>query len=86
MVRNKQLPLQWLAGATRAVAEDRKSQRGKFHILGTPKSHVLPHIEASTFIAPCSLVLLPGVDVGWSSVHSLCKASQIYIPLFCTSI
>lgn len=83
IARDKRLPLQWLAGITRAVVEHRKNQRGMFHILGTPKSHALPHAEAtSTFIAPCSRVLLSGVDVGWSSVYSLSKASQIYITLF----
>lgn len=83
MVRDKWLPLHRLAGTTRAVAEHRKNQRGTFHILGTPKIPALPDAEAtSTFIAPCSLVLLPGVDVGWSSVYSPSKASQIYITLF----
>lgn len=82
MVRDKWFPLHWLAG-TRAMAEHRKNQRGMFHVLGTPKSHALPHAEAtSTFIAPCSLVRLPCVDVGWSRVYSLSKASQIYITLF----
>lgn len=83
MVRNKWLPLQWMVWTTRAVAEHRKNQRGMFHILGMPKSHALPHAEAtSTSTAPCSLVLLPGVDVGWRSVYSLSKASQICIILF----
>lgn len=57
--------------------------KGNISHSGDTKSHALPHAEAtSTFIAPCSLLLLPGVDVGWSSVHSVSKASQLYITLF----